>query len=410
MATRKPTVRVLLVGGPMYDGLYDRLAAASERLGIAVEVQARLAHPALNAEVARRFSQAPDDPGVDLISTHTKYAPSQAAHLRPLDDLLDRDERDGLLPLVRELATIEGRLVQMPRHLDVQLLYARRSLFSDAAAAEQFARSYKRGLELPATWQDLFEVATFLSAPGRAGFLFPGRDSGLFGLFYELLVSAGGELFGPDLSAAFDSPAGRYALEWMVDLHHRRRITPAELPTWHYDEVTAAFGRGEAAMIADWPGADHLHRSRQGQDDVALAPLPCGFTGRRAAYAGCHSFAITRAAADVPAAVAILRELTSTEARLDEAARGAFPVTHAALQAAEAAAQEDPRARHRLTLLREQARDALIIPPRFARYPVCEDALWRALQSALVGDVPVGTALERAAQAVATVARQERPA
>jgi ABC-type glycerol-3-phosphate transport system substrate-binding protein len=47
--------------------------------------------------------------------------------------------------------------------------------------------------------------------------------------------------------------------------------------------------------------------------------------------------------------------------------------------------------------------DALIIPPRFAAYPACEDAIWRSLQKALVGQLTPAAAVKEAAAEIARV-------
>ena len=35
----------------------------------------------------------------------------------------------------------------------------------------------------------------------------------------------------------------------------------------------------------------------------------------------------------------------------------------------------------------------MIVPPRFAAYPQCEDALWRNVQRAMIGEVPPADAV-----------------
>lgn len=82
-------VRAALVGGPMYDPLYEAIAPFEKATGHHVEVVARLPHPELNAFVKARFESG--EPGIDLLSTHTKYAPSQAQWLAPLDRQLSGD-------------------------------------------------------------------------------------------------------------------------------------------------------------------------------------------------------------------------------------------------------------------------------------------------------------------------------
>lgn len=402
--SRTKTVRAVLVGGPMYDGLYETIPAFERESGLRVEVVARLPHPELNAWVKREFSAG--DPDVDLLSTHTKYAPSQAAWLEPLDGLLDPAQKGDLLPGPAALSQLDGRWMQVPRNLDMRLLYFRRDVFEDAAARDAFERHHRRALRVPETWDELVEVAVFLTREGFHGFLFPGRDSGLFGTFYELLVSAGGELFTKDLEPAFDSPAGVWAADRLAELHHRRRVTPAVLPEWHYDDISAAFRRGQAAMVCDWPGGHYLYHDPKtcaaaGQVGVAL--LPAGFTGRRAAYAGSHSFAVARGARNRDGAVALLRHFTSRDAQVAEARRGAVPVRQSALDAVRREVSGDRAESHRWDLLARTMAEALIIPPRFAAYPACEDAIWHSMQKAITGQLSPSAAVQEARATIETV-------
>jgi multiple sugar transport system substrate-binding protein len=385
-ATPQSAVRIALVGGPMYDPLYEAIADFERDAKVRVEVVAQLPHPELNAFVTRAFdSELP----LDVISTHTKYSPSQARWLLPLDEVMPQELVDDLLPRPAELSRIDGRLLQIPRNLDVRLLHYRRDTIETA----------------PQTWNELIDVAalvTHMSSHGAApfyGFLFPGRDSGLFGTFYELLVSAGGNLFDDELRPAFDSEAGRWAVERIVELHHVRRVTPRELTTWHYDEISASFRAGHAAMVSDWPGSYHLYRDPstcRGADRLGLALLPQGPAGVRAAYSGCHSFAIPRTARNLEVAAALIRHLTSFTAQLGEARHGAIPCRASALAAVRTDSAGDPAAAQRWQLLAETEK-TMIVPPRFAAYPHCEDALWRSVQRAMTGELSPADAVHRAA-------------
>ena len=87
---------------------------------------------------------------------------------------------------------------------------------------------------------------------------------------------------------------------------------------------------------------------------------------------------------------------------MDEAGRGALPVRRSAFAAMREAAKSDPRQARRLDLL-AQTSDDLIVPPRFAAYPDCEDAIWHGLQRAMTGVASPREAVEEAARAVAAV-------
>jgi multiple sugar transport system substrate-binding protein len=392
-----PPLRIALVGGPMYDPLYEALDSFERRTGRRIDIAAKLPHPELNAFVRNAFES---HAALDVISTHTKYSPSQAQWLMPLDDVLPAELLKDLLPRPAELSRIQGQLLQVPRNLDVRLLHYRRDVIPAP----------------PRTWDDLIATAASLTRHDDRdpfyGFLFPGRDSGLFGTFYELLVSGGGQLFDAQLRPAFDSDAGRWALNQIVAMHQHHRITPSGLPSWHYDEISASFRAGHAAMVSDWPGSYHLYRDPSTcavADRVGLALLPAGPAGRRAAYAGCHSFAITRHCRDVDGAAMLIADLTSFHAQLSEARHGAIPCRGSALAAIREESAADGPATTRWRLLAE-TEQAMIIPPRFASYPGCEDAIWRNVQRAMAGDLSVATALHHAAEEIDAIVTASVPA
>lgn len=368
----------------MYDRLYDTIPEFEQDSGLHVEVVARLPHPELNAYIKQTFESGRAD--LDLISTHTKYAPSQAPWLEPLDEGFDAGD---ILPRASELSRIGGRLLQVPRNLDVRLLHVRRDLIERP----------------PRTWAELAEIASDLTSRQMHGFLFPGRDSGLFGTFYELLASAGGALFDRELRPAFDSDAGRWAVGVIADLHHVRRVTPQDLATWHYDEISASFRAGNAAMVCDWPGSYHLYvdpATCAVSDRIELAPLPAGPAGVNAAYGGCHSFAIPVSARNTDGAHALLRWLTSPESQYAEARLGAIPCRTSALKRVRDEAETAPAHAHRWNLLAD-AQASMIVPPRFAAYPDCEDVLWRAVQRVMVGGATPDSALSDAARVIRTI-------
>ena len=138
------SLKVLLVGGPRYDPLYSRLAEFEEREGLRVEKVIAPTHPDLNEQIEDEFASGAAS--YDLISTHTKYAPSQRQWLTPLDNDLDDGMLESFTPRTLELARIDGSLYGVPRNLDVKLLLYRTDLMEDQ----------------PSSWEDLLETATRL--------------------------------------------------------------------------------------------------------------------------------------------------------------------------------------------------------------------------------------------------------
>ena len=369
------SLRVLLVGGPMYDPLYARLEEFEVRYGIEVEAVVAPSHPALNERIEEEFGSGAAS--YDLISTHAKYAPSQKRWLTPLDDDLDSAELEPFATRPLELARIEGTLYGVPRNLDVKLLYHRTDLVP----------------EPPISWEELREEAARLRSDNVYGFVFPGKESGLFGHFFELHAMAGGRMFkesGPPAPRLNDE-AGRWALALLKDLYER--AAPRETPNWHYDEVAACFREGKTAMSTDWPGGFYTYEDPEqssvvGSYDVALYPE--GRAGRFV-YSSSHTFAIPSTVRDRPAAIELLRFLTSRESQAFEAKLGTLPARSDSLR--DARAEAGSLAERRWGLL-EEAQEAALIPPKHPNYPAVEDAIWQGVREVLLGNKGVAEALK----------------
>ena len=401
----KAVLNVALVGGPMYDHLYALIPSFEVQTGYRVNIGAKLIHPELNAHLAAKHAEGALD--YDLISTHTKYAPSQCDFLLPLDDHIAPAELDGFMPSTVELARIHGQLMGVPRNIDVRLLYYRKDLFDDATERRAFRERFGRELTVPGTWDELLDVARhFTRPPNLYGYVFPGRYSGLFGTFFELLGMAGGKLFHDDLSPAFTGPAGEWALGYLRDLYLTYQVTPRELPDYHFDEVAGLFRAGHCAMVTDWPGGFGTMRDPAASrvaDKLALALYPVGPTGQRWVYAGGFTFAIPTSVRDMEGALALLRFLTSEEAQWEEAQHGAISVRLKVRERVRASVGPGSLEAGRLEMLETTVQNHMLIPPKFPQYPAVEDALWAALQSAIVGHRSVRAALEVAAQEVGRI-------
>src|SRR5262249_60866703 len=83
------------------------------------------------------------------------------------------------------------------------------------------------------------------------GFLFPGRESGLFGAFFELAEIAGARLFPADLVPDIENEAGEWAVRFLKSVY-QEKLAPEQLPEWHYDKIHEFFRAGRVVMMGDW--------------------------------------------------------------------------------------------------------------------------------------------------------------
>ena len=379
-------LQVALISGPAYDPLYDCLPGFTAATGVKVNVAYRGDHPALNRHLAA-FAEVP----YDLVSTHTKYAPSQLDFLAPVDHLIDQSSLDDFVPLLLELARVDGSLYGIPRNIDVRLLHYRTDLIEAP----------------PQTWDDLLAVARSKNNPPDCyGFIFPGRESGLFGTFFELAEMAGAHLFSEDLVPDIQNEGGRWALRFLRACF-AEGLTPGEIPDWHYDSVHECFRSGHAAMLGDWPGYYSLYRDPKisaVHDRLGLSPYPSGPNGKSLSYGGGHTFALTRHGAKKAEALQLLLHLTASEQQLGEARQGCVPVRRWVMTQMQSEA--DQANRLRLTMLEKVIAEHILIPPKFARYPEVEEVLWRTVQRAFLGQMKIDEALKSMTEQISQIVRQ----
>jgi multiple sugar transport system substrate-binding protein len=347
-------LRVALVGGPMYDHLY--------RLLDDVEIVVHADHPTLNREVAKLLDKGER---IDILSTHSKYAPSQRSHLRPLEGSVDTT---ALAASAVGLCTFEGALLSVPRCIDVRVLWVRRD----------------RVDAVPRTWDELVSSDVV--------FGFPGRESGLFGTFFEIVTSRGGRLFDGDAHPVIDSPEAEAAVETLCTLADR---APSGLPDWHYDEVDAALLEGAINAAAAWPGG-YGAISRSSLADV-LEPHP--YVGG-VSYAGVHSWAIPTTCGDTAASLALIAKLTSEEAGRIDATGGTVPAHESAFASVEPASLIDAK---RLEITRATVANAMITYPPLERFPAIEDAGWQSINRALRKELTATLSVQNTQQAARTV-------
>ena len=103
-------------------------------------------------------------------------------------------------------------------------------------------------------------------------FGFPGRESGLFGTFFELVAGRGGALFDAELRPTMATPDAEHAIDALCRLASR----VADLVDWHYDQVDAALLDGRVDAAAAWPGAWDAIRTSEIADQLVPHLYPGG--------------------------------------------------------------------------------------------------------------------------------------
>jgi ABC-type glycerol-3-phosphate transport system substrate-binding protein len=195
-----------------------------------------------------------------------------------LDQYGGRTVARELFPAVVEYVEWQGKLWGLPYSMSPRFYVYNKDHYAAAGIGK-----------VPATWDELIEVARKLTDEKTGGFSVPTSGGGLVDHFSQMLWQSGGEFFDKDVTrATFHGPAGQAALQFLVDLVQKHRVLqPSGQPGGR-----TGFLQGTVASFIDGPWifdernrvAPHL------QYDVAEPPIPRG--GKKATFASTGAYAV----------------------------------------------------------------------------------------------------------------------
>jgi len=395
------TLRVKLIGGAQYEPLYAEISKWEEMTGAKVEILSRKNHFELDREIKQDIAARTLDWCVG--SNHTSFAPQYGNIYADLNELIDADTLADFVPLVLEHSTVDGRLVQLPRHSDVSNLFYIKSLFEDDDNKAAFKAEYGYDLAPPETWAQVSDQAKFFAnPPDFYGTQYVGKDEAVVGRFYELLVAEGGQLFNDEWEPAFNSEAGVRALDWFVELYNANAV-PRGVPNYLWDDTGLGFASGTVALNLDWAGWSAFFNDPENSKvagDVGLVRAPKGSSGKRTGWSGSHSFSITETCDNKEAAASFVTFLTDHDRQMIEASSGLLPTRTQVWEDAKAnfaAEGRDFMVEVFDTFSASMSEDAFT-PPLIPEWIEVSNEIWPRIQAAMLGDMSSQEALDAAAR------------
>jgi multiple sugar transport system substrate-binding protein len=397
------TLRVKLIGGAQYEPLYAEIPKWEAATGAKVEIVSSKNHFELDREIKQDIAAGTLDWCVG--SNHTSFAPQYGDIYIDLNGVIAPEVLADFVPLAITQSTVDGRLVQLPRHSDVSNLFYQKSLYADAEKQAAFKEKYGYDLAPPETWAQVKDQAMFFSnPPDFYGFQFVGKDEAVNGRFYELLVANGGAMFDENWNPTFNSPAGVEALQFFVDLYAAKAV-PAGVPNYTWDDTGLGFASGSIAMNLDWGGWSTFFNDPANSKvagNVGVIRAPKGSGGKRTGWAGSHTFSITEGCDNKEAAASFLTFLTSYDNQMVEARKGLLPTrTQVWVDAiAEFETAGNTFSAETMKIFQASMAEDAFTPPLIPEWIEVSNVMWPKLQAAIVGDMTAQEALD-AAQAEA---------
>ncbi|SDK65562.1 multiple sugar transport system substrate-binding protein [Lentzea albidocapillata subsp. violacea] len=195
------------------------------------------------------------DGGPDVFESTPQISSVRAGQLVPLDDVFG-DARSDFSDSILATHTVDGKIYGVPQAVDMQMLFYRKSFFSQA------------GVQPPSTVDELIDVSRRLTAGSVKG-LFAGNDGGGGVLGGPALWSTGLD-YVRDHQVGFDDPLAATAIGKLRELYTSGSLLLGAVKDWAEPD---AFTQGLVAM--QWTGLWAVPAVAKALgDDFGVLPFP----------------------------------------------------------------------------------------------------------------------------------------
>lgn len=305
-----------------------------------------------------------------------------------LDTKVPSEARSSYLPNIWKASTLNGKSFGIPWYLTTELTIYNTDLLKKAGINK-----------LPSTYTELALVAQQIKEKtGKYGFFvtFVPQDSGAV---LESFVQMGVTLVDAEGKAAFNSPQGKVAFQYWVDLY-KKGLLPREVLTQGHRRAVDLYQAGETALL--FSGAEFLDTVAKNAPDIAkvsaTAPQVTGKTGKK--NVAVMNVVIPRDSKQPDAALKFALYLTNADNQLSFAkAANVLPSTVKSLSdsyfkdvPANASTLEKAR-----VISAQELQRAEVLTPRLKNIKLLQKAIYENLQAAMLGEKTVDKAVEDAA-------------
>ena len=335
----------------------------------------------------------------DVVNLNPKFASQLATSNAWLDleSAVSPEVKRTYLPKIWQASTIEiceeskcnDRTFGIPWYLTTTITIYNQQLLATSGIEE-----------VPQTYQELASAAQIIKdKTGKYAFFttFVPSDSGDV---LESLIKMGVELVDDSGRAAFDTPEGKAAFQYWVDLYQRNLLPPEVLTQGHRRGIEL-YQAGEVALLAS--GAEFIDSITKNAPTVAevsgVAPQIIGKTGKKSVAV--MNLVIPRSTEKSQQALEYALFVTNTENQLNFARES--NVLPSTVEAVEQYIQDIDRQEQ--TSLKEQAKkisaaqlkDAEVLIPVRDDIQLLQKAIYENLQAAMLNEKTVEQAVRDAA-------------
>jgi multiple sugar transport system substrate-binding protein len=332
---------------------------------------------------------------IDVFCVDLIWVQRFARWCEPLDQHIPLEQREGILPLALASCFSESSLVAMPLLIDIGLMYYREDVIArlpDAAAVEQRLRE-------SITWPEFLRLRDRLGYSRKPFYVFQADEyEGLVCNYLEIVKAMDSDALVSD-RIDLDTPAARSALQLLVDLVHKKGVSPMKVT--QFDEIRSYVYMldNDAVFLRGWPNFVENFRTRYPDtirlNSIRKAALPHFEGSAPTSVFGGWNLMLSKYSTRKPEALEFIRFVETKEAQqLLYECEGFLPVVKSIYGDSAYMASHPDLAYYHGLLQRGFHRPSLV------DYTRISDVLSHYVRLAILGDLSVEEALHNASRMI----------
>jgi multiple sugar transport system substrate-binding protein len=344
-------------------------------------------------EILSRYLRSNDI--VDIVSIDQIWVPRFAKWAEPLDMSFIEYVKDSLVSVALKSCYYQGKLVAMPIHLDVGIMYYRADIIKKLKDSAVWEKKLKASI----TWEDFIDLRKKTGSINNPFYIFQADDyEGLVCNFLELLQSQGRDLYENGI-LQLESPEAHVALNMLVDLVNTYNVSPPIVSELRENNGNNYFLNNNGIFLRGWPSFLKDFREDTIHSDITnkleLAALPHFKNGKPVYLFGGWNFMVSKYSNHKSEAVKFIKFMLSrrVQRRIFEA-RNIMPVIKSIYEDKNYMAKEK-----NLAYLYSLLDNGFYRPP-IEDYTKVSDIISWYLYLAIKKELPVDTALKSASEKI----------
>ncbi len=265
-------------------------------------------------ELLARYFRSKSD-RIDVFSVDQIWVPRFAGWCVPLDDYLPDEKVAPLNYYAARSCYLNGSLIAAPLYLDIAVMFYRKDLIRSLPDGEYWTHR----LENSVTWDELFKLHSKTGNLPGPFFIYQADDyEGLVCIYTELLANMHRQILENGV-LQLETPEAEKALQFLVDLVGKYRISPEQVSRFKEDVSYDFFLKNDGMFIRGWPGFARDDRLKgeypEQYSQCVPAPLP-HLVGSQPAYVfGGWNLMISKFSTKIPESVEFVRFLLGKQSQ-----------------------------------------------------------------------------------------------